>query len=144
MAFKPESTKRSSRRKAVGSSTVQPKTLPPKTSGAMRRPERPRGRRFIRPLSENRAPAKRRQPLALRISAHPSAIHGAGELPRAAVAVEGGEVDLGAAEARADHGERLARALPGRGELLVALVNAQRKGLAWKIDPPCAPHGRRN
>src|ERR1043166_3261285 len=45
MALRPESTKRSSRRKAVGSSTVQPKTLPPRTSGAMRRPERPRVRR---------------------------------------------------------------------------------------------------
>src|SRR5689334_25241471 len=48
MALRPESTKRSSRRKAVGSSTVQPKTLPPRTSGAMRRPERPRGRRSMR------------------------------------------------------------------------------------------------
>src|SRR5688500_14889543 len=44
MAFRPLSTKRSSRRKAVGWSTVQPKTLAPNTSGAICRPERPRGR----------------------------------------------------------------------------------------------------
>src|SRR6185369_5459224 len=133
MALRPESTKRSSRRKAVGSSTVQPKTLPPKTSGAMRRPERPRGRRFIRPLSENGAPAERRDALAQRISRHPHAIDGACELPRTAVAVEGGEADPGAAEAHADHRERLARALAGGGELLVALLDAQREGLSGKI-----------
>jgi hypothetical protein len=44
MALKPASTKRSSRSNDVALSAVQPKTLPPKTSGAMDRPVRPRGR----------------------------------------------------------------------------------------------------
>src|SRR5690606_11871947 len=41
MALKPRSTKRSSSLNEVASSAVQPKTLPPSTSGAISRPERP-------------------------------------------------------------------------------------------------------
>src|SRR5690606_448103 len=45
--FKPRSTKRSSSLNEVASSAVQPKTLPPNTSGAISRPERPSGRLFM-------------------------------------------------------------------------------------------------
>src|SRR6185437_14934495 len=45
MRLKPWSTKASRRTNAVGSSTVHPKTLAPKASGATSMPERPRGRR---------------------------------------------------------------------------------------------------
>src|SRR5262249_48787230 len=144
MALRPESTKRSRIRNAVGSSTVQPKTLPPRTSGAMRRPERPRGRSSMRRLSENGAPGKRRDPLALRISRHPGAIDVAGELPGGAVAVEGREADLGAAQPRADHRERLARALPRSPELLIALLDTQGERLAGKLDRPRAAHRGRD
>src|SRR4051812_41445975 len=44
MRSKPPATKASSRVKEVCSSTVQPKTLPPKASGETRRAEEPRGR----------------------------------------------------------------------------------------------------
>src|SRR3954452_18192336 len=47
MALRPAPTKRSSRSKEVFSSAVQPKTLPPRTSGAMERSVRPR-RRFCK------------------------------------------------------------------------------------------------
>src|SRR5690606_31560347 len=47
MALKPRSTKRSSSLNEVASSAVQPKTLPPKTSGAISRPERPSVRFFM-------------------------------------------------------------------------------------------------
>ena len=43
MRLKPASTKASSSAKEVGSSAVQPKTLPPKAMGAVDRPLRPRG-----------------------------------------------------------------------------------------------------
>src|SRR6185369_8257746 len=43
MVSKPSSTKRSRMAKEVASSAVHPKTFPPRTRGAVWRPERPRG-----------------------------------------------------------------------------------------------------
>jgi hypothetical protein len=44
IVLKPASTKRSRMANEVALSAVQPKTLPPRTIGAVARPERPRGR----------------------------------------------------------------------------------------------------
>src|SRR5690606_24033759 len=105
IALKPWSKKASSSSNEPRSSTVQPKTLPPKTSGAIVRPDRPRGRlSMVRSLDDVvEAPIARRarrrmtaietivdcdEPMSIETSALDAAIS-----PRAARPTRGKEHD---------------------------------------------------
>src|SRR5215213_4695689 len=74
MRFNPDETKASSNANDVGSSTVQPKTLPPNASGATSNPEFPSLRFFILSflivLISRRQPPHHRQARRQRIPPH--------------------------------------------------------------------------
>lgn len=72
-----------------------------------------------------------------------TSIETAGVMARAAVAVEGAEAQLRAAQLGAEDRHGLAGALPARAKRLVALFDMQAKILARDPDLPFASHARR-
>src|SRR5512134_1331665 len=76
------------------------------------------------------------EPVNVRLAAHASALDVAAVLPRVAVGVERGEVDLGAAQPRADHRDGEARALAADADLLTDLLDRHLQRVARPLHGP--------